>query len=134
MTDDDVLHALLRAREDRTPCALVTVAATTGSVPRAPGAKMLVHADGTIVGTIGGGKFESLVIGDCTAALATKSPLLRLSLARSRCRIVRSDLRRREVTVFIEPQSTREAIFLVGAWHCARAIADLARIATGMSP
>ena len=113
--------------EERVPCALVTVAATTGSVPRAPGAKMLVHADGIIVGTIGGGKFESLVIGDCTAALATKSPLLKRYPLHEADAESFGAICGGEVTVFIEPQSMREAIFLIGAGHCARAIADLAR-------
>jgi xanthine dehydrogenase accessory factor len=77
MTDDDVLRALLSARDQRLPCALVTVAAISGSVPREPGAKMLVQADGHVVGTIGGGKFESLVIADCASAVAQKAPLLK---------------------------------------------------------
>ena len=59
---DELLAELIAARQARRPCAFVTVAATTGSVPRAAGSKMLVYADGKISGTIGGGKFESLVI------------------------------------------------------------------------
>ena len=42
--------------------ALATVVHTTGSVPRHPGAKMLVRADGGITGSIGGGKIELEVI------------------------------------------------------------------------
>ena len=60
---DAILEELLRTRQTRTLCALVTVAATSGSVPREPGSKMIVYADGKISGTIGGGKFEALVRG-----------------------------------------------------------------------
>jgi len=42
----DFLQELLEARGGGRPCALATVAATTGSIPRHPGAKMLVYADG----------------------------------------------------------------------------------------
>jgi xanthine dehydrogenase accessory factor len=42
------------------PFVLVTVAATQGSSPRDVGAKMIVHADGAIIGTIGGGELEEL--------------------------------------------------------------------------
>src|SRR3954466_6819315 len=61
----------------RKPFAVVTVAATTGSVPRAPGSKMFVYADGRTSGTIGGGKFESLVISEAQAAIRDKKPALK---------------------------------------------------------
>lgn len=53
---DDWLTAALRA-----PAVLVTVAIVEGSVPREPGAKMLVTADG-FAGTIGGGHLEHRAI------------------------------------------------------------------------
>ena len=56
------------------PCALATVVATQGSVPRAAGAKMLVYGDGAISGTVGGGKFESLVIAEALEAIAEGTP------------------------------------------------------------
>jgi len=59
---DGLLDELLAARQARKPCALVTVAETRGSVPRAAGAKMLVYLDGLTSGTIGGGKFEELTV------------------------------------------------------------------------
>ena len=59
---DALLQELLAARERRATCSLATVAATTGSVPREAGAKMIVYGDGKISGTIGGGKFEALVV------------------------------------------------------------------------
>lgn len=40
--------------------ALVTVTAIEGSAPRQPGTSMIVHADGSITGTIGGGNVEDL--------------------------------------------------------------------------
>jgi xanthine dehydrogenase accessory factor len=50
--------------------ALVTVVRCSGSTPAAPGAKMLVLADDTPSGTIGGGHLEQLVIDDARACLA----------------------------------------------------------------
>jgi xanthine dehydrogenase accessory factor len=41
---------------------LVTVTEVGGSVPRHVGSKMIVHSDGTIFGTIGGGKIEKEAI------------------------------------------------------------------------
>src|SRR5713226_6976966 len=77
MMTDGLLEELLAARAARKPCALVTVAATKGSVPRAAGAKMLVYLDGLPSGTIGGGKFESLVIADAQSCMREKKPQLK---------------------------------------------------------
>jgi xanthine dehydrogenase accessory factor len=122
---DALLEELLSARRARTPFALVTVAATTGSVPREAGAKMIVYADGITSGTVGGGKFESLVIEATLARLREKTPLLepiRCGRAR-RSRLVRFAAAKSRF--LIEPQNLNEAIFLIGAGHCAQAIATL---------
>lgn len=58
--DMQVLRTL--AEEKDVPKAVVTVIAAKGSVPRGPGAKMLVYADRRIVGSVGGGCSESEVI------------------------------------------------------------------------
>ncbi|WP_233605060.1 XdhC family protein [Corallococcus sp. AB030] len=49
------------ARED-TPFAVVTVTECKGSTPAPPGAKLLVRADGTFHGTIGGGHLDETVV------------------------------------------------------------------------
>lgn len=54
--------------------ALVTVIRTQGSTPQRAGAKMLVFADGRIVGTIGGGCYENDAIGRARLALADGKP------------------------------------------------------------
>ena len=64
-----VYEAALASLDRRDPCAVVTVVETSGSIPRAVGAKMLVYPDSRIVGTVGGGKFESLVIADAVEAI-----------------------------------------------------------------
>src|SRR5437763_3319314 len=110
----------------RKPFAVVTVAATTGSVPRAPGSKMFVYADGKTSGTIGGGKFESLVIAEARSAMEQKKPLLKTYPLREGETDSFGAICGGEVTVFIEPQITGESLYLIGAGHCARAIAKLA--------
>lgn len=123
---DDLLEELLRARQARTLCALATVAATTGSVPRQTGSKMLVYGDGKISGTIGGGKFESLVVADCLSSLATKQPLLKTYPLREDRPDSFGAICGGEVTVLIEPQNLNTALYLIGGGHCSLAIARLA--------
>ena len=110
----------------RTPFAVVTVAATTGSVPRAAGSKMFVYADGRFSGTIGGGKFESLVIAEAQEAIRKKAPILKTYPLREGETDSFGAICGGEATVFIEPQITGEALYVIGAGHCARAIAKLA--------
>jgi xanthine dehydrogenase accessory factor len=123
---DALLRRLLEARQARKPCALVTVAATTGSVPRAAGSKMLVYADGRISGTIGGGKFEALVVEEALATLQTKKPVLKSYPLHEGESESFGAICGGEATVLIEPQTVGEAIYLIGGGHCARAIAKLA--------
>lgn len=123
---DELLSELVTARQTRMPCALVTVAATTGSVPRAAGSKMLVYADGRTSGTIGGGKFEALVAGEAVASLRQKSPVLKTYPLHEGSPDSFGAICGGEVTVLIEPQTLSEAIYLIGGGHCAKAIAKLA--------
>ncbi len=123
---DWLLEELAAARRSRTPCALVTVAKTKGSIPRAAGSKMLVFADGKISGTIGGGKFEALVMEDCLKSLATKQPVLKTYPLREDRPDSFGAICGGEVTVLIEPQNLNTALYLIGAGHCSLAIAKLA--------
>ena len=123
---DELLEELLRARRKRLPCVLVTVAATTGSVPREAGAKMLVYADRTISGTIGGGKFEALVVDDCLTSLREKRTLLKRYPLHEASAESFGAICGGESTVVIEPQNGERAIYLVGGGHVSRAIAKLA--------
>jgi xanthine dehydrogenase accessory factor len=122
-----LLQELLAAREQWVPCALVTIAATRGSVPREAGAKMLVYATGKTSGTIGGGRFESLVIEETLAAMNAAAPLLKTYPLHEDDAASFGAICGGEATVLIEPQIQKEAIFLVGAGHCAQAIVRLAR-------
>ncbi len=54
----EVIKAITSGHED-IPRALVTIVKRTGSAPRDVGTKMLVLADGRIIGTIGGGCVEA---------------------------------------------------------------------------
>ncbi len=58
---DEVFDEIEKALKENQPLVVATVAATRGSTPRKPGAKMAVRADGTFCGTIGGGCGEAEV-------------------------------------------------------------------------
>src|SRR3982751_2299979 len=124
---DALLAELLAARERREPCVLATVAATRGSVPREPGAKALIFPDGRITGTVGGGKFEALVIADALATLEARAPLLKTYPLHEKSSESFGAICGGEVTVLLEPQLLKEALVIVGAGHCGQALSRLAR-------
>ena len=95
---------------------------------------MIVYPDGRISGTIGGGKFESLLAADCLAALETGAALLKDNILREGHPDSFGAICGGEVTVLIEPQGTAETIYLVGAGHCAKAVAQAAGTAKGQFP
>lgn len=67
-TDFRVLERL--ASENR-PHGVVTILSTKGSVPRRPGAKMIVYEDGQIYGSIGGGCAEAEVMRETLKYIGT---------------------------------------------------------------
>jgi len=66
---DRILEELASAVAGGPPVVLATIVATDGSVPRHPGTKMVVHADGSTIGTVGGGKVEAAIRDDALTSL-----------------------------------------------------------------
>lgn len=70
MTQPELIARLNERLSKGLPTAVVTLTGAEGSVPRELGAKMLVLPDGSIEGTIGGGRLEAEAIRHAAAALA----------------------------------------------------------------
>jgi xanthine dehydrogenase accessory factor len=71
----EVLEALLDEIRAGRRAALATIVRASGSTPRTLGARLLVRADGSSFGTIGGGAFEAMVAGDARSLLAKADPV-----------------------------------------------------------
>jgi len=65
--EKDVLALL----ESGQPVAMATIVSLSGSAPRTPGTRMVVRQDGSILGTIGGGRLEAEVVQAGLEALRT---------------------------------------------------------------
>jgi xanthine dehydrogenase accessory factor len=127
-TDDNfhLIQALLAAQENGEAVALATVTRARGSVPRHSGAKMLVYDDGRILGTIGGGQMEALVIRESTAALQDGAPRL---LPYSLVEPGRGDpgVCGGEVEIYVEPYLPPATVLIIGCGHVGRSVAYLAQ-------
>ena len=66
---NDIFSLITRNISEGKPFVLATIVQTAGSSPRHTGARMLIYPDGSISGTIGGGKFEKMVIEDSVKLL-----------------------------------------------------------------
>ena len=77
MTDQEIFQQLADLKNQGIDSALATIVETSGSTPRDVGAKMIICADGTIFGSVGGGCGESEVKSAALRCLlSTQTPEL----------------------------------------------------------
>ncbi len=113
----EVFAAVADALERGEPAALVTIVSTTGSTPQRVGAKMLVFADGRIVGTIGGGCYENDAFWKAREAITHRRPeMVHYELS--------DDFAQEtglicggQMDVYIEPIEPSPELYVVGAGH-----------------
>jgi xanthine dehydrogenase accessory factor len=125
----DVYAAALQAELEGEPAALVTVVSTEGSTPQKAGAKMVVYADGRLVGTIGGGCVEAEMTWRARQVIDGR-----------RAQLASYDLTPDQagedglvcggrMEVFIEPIESTPTLCLFGAGHVAQPLARMAKAA-----
>jgi xanthine dehydrogenase accessory factor len=123
MTDSELLQALHERVAAGLPAALVSVTGSSGSVPREPGAKMVVYPDGAIAGTIGGRRLAAQATSDALEALKAGRP-----------RAASYELEPRElgmycggrVSVFIDVFAEKLKLLILGGGHVGEQTAALA--------
>ena len=121
-TEEDLYRVLAELTAAGEPAVLVTVIASRQSTPRHLGAKMIVHGDGAVTGSIGGGQAEALIVVEARQVLNDGG-----------CRRLSYDLRGDlsacggELEVFLEPVGSNQPFWLIGAGHVGRALLRLGR-------
>lgn len=127
MIDAQFVQKLVEAMEKNTALCVATVISTEGSSPGKPGFKMLVYADGSIYGTVGGGEAEMMVIRAATAGDLAEARKLRFDL--------KGEPDKKDGTkmicggameVFVEPVGKRSRLFILGGGHCGQALSQMA--------
>ena len=124
--NEEVFQAVGEALQRGESAALVTIIRTQGSTPQRVGAKMVVFADGRIVGTIGGGCYENDAFWKARQTLRTRKPeVVRYELS--------DDIAEEsglicggQMEVYIEPVEAAPQLYLVGAGHVAYHLARAA--------
>ena len=122
----EVFAALGEALKTGEEVALVTIVAANGSTPQRVGAKMLVYADGRVVGTIGGGCYENEALWKAREALKTRKACtvkyeLTDDFAEESGLICGG-----QMEVFIEPIEPSPAVYIFGAGHVGQFVGRVA--------
>lgn len=119
----DVVQALFELLTSRQRGALATVVRASGSTPQRPGARLLLRADGTTLGTVGGGAIELEVLQSLQRTLTSHEPeLLVRDLAHDLGMCCGG-----RMEIFVEPIEPTPRLWLLGAGHVAKPTASLAR-------
>lgn len=119
----DTLREIERRGE---PAALCTVVRTRGSVPRHPGSKMVVRADGSVEGSVGGGLMESRVIEAALVSMQSGEPqLVRYDLVDPASGDV--GVCGGQIEVFVDPIRPQPVLLVVGGGHIGRSLVHLGK-------
>lgn len=124
----DIFEEIVRLRSEGIPAALATIVGTRGSTPGRATMRLLVLADGTFLGTVGGGCLEAEVYDAALQVLADEKPQ---SL---QFRLTEKDspdsglMCGGEVTIFVEPITT-PVLWIFGGGHVSRTLGQIAALA-----
>jgi len=123
MDDLKIYEEMIALSGQGVPFALATVVESAGSSPRKAGAKMLVRHDGSILGTVGGGRVEMETIEAALATQASGEPrTLPFTLTEEYGHVCGGRL-----LVYIEPANPAPRLLIIGAGHVGRALVTAAK-------
>lgn len=130
MSDDAtaILREVVRAAHGGPPVALATVIRAPAGGQAASGAKLLVRADGSRLGSLGGGAFEEAIAAAAHATL-TRRPRAQVETVHynaAGARLSRSEAGPDACEVMIEVVERPATLLIVGAGHVGQAIATIA--------
>jgi len=137
----DIFERIAALRKEGKPFAIATVVHSEDSTPRKPGARMIVHPDGSVEGTIGGGALEKQVADDAVGLLGEGKTEKRTydlgenrgdagssAAGRGQTSAVLPALCGGRAEVLIEPFSANFTLFIFGAGHVGKKLAELCAV------
>lgn len=123
----NIIKMLSEAIDSGRAAAFVTVISVAGSTPREAGAKMLVYADGSIEGTVGGGAMEALTIKQAVECIKKGEGgkfLFKLKPGGNTGMICMGDME-----VYIDVYTQPLKVLILGGGHVALKVAEACRLA-----
>jgi xanthine dehydrogenase accessory factor len=124
----EILQDVLRAIEKGQPVALATIVAVGGASPAQVGFELLVHADGSAAGNVGGGEVEARIRQEAQVAIAEGRPRMVTLALREEGPNAIGMLCGGQVTAFIDPYIRKPKLLIVGGGHIGHPLAEMAQI------
>jgi xanthine dehydrogenase accessory factor len=125
MMDADISEEIRRIRAAEEEAALATIVLARGSVPRREGTKMLVRADGTTLGSLGGGELDAKVCQKARHVIGKGKPeRMHLELTKNQMDMVCGG----QMEVFIEPLLPPPTMYIFGGGHISVPLARMGKI------
>lgn len=123
---EDLLNIALKAAQKGQSYAFATIIdSTVKGTPQKTGAKMVVLEDGTLVGTIGGGRNEKAAREECLKAIKSGKPyMVTYDFFGGEGQSVCGG----QIKVFIEPFIGKKKLVICGAGHIALPLSVFAKI------
>ena len=125
----DVYEELVELRNAGQKCAIATIVEVAGSIPSFQSAKMLIRADGTMVGTIGGGCTEAEVWQAARDVIETEKPrMLQFNLGQDAA-YDNGLICGGQLNVYVEPVLPVPRALIFGAGHISKSLSKVATLA-----
>jgi len=131
LSDEEIFRRLSQLLEEGQRAVLCTVIEKRGSGPRDPGAKMLIDAQGTVVGTVGGGEMERLLREHAQSSIIQGCPrtlTFALGVEPTQDSVPMDSICGGEVKVFLDVIKPSARLFIIGSGHVAKPLASLAHM------
>ena len=125
---DDIYEAIARLRRRGEKTVLATIVSTRGSTPRKESAKMLVQANGKIIGTVGGGSIEYQVYKEALQLIEGNESRL------AHYKLTNADASKEGMTcggivdVFLEPIKPLPTLIIFGGGHISFFLARIGKM------
>jgi xanthine dehydrogenase accessory factor len=125
---DDIYEAIARLRRQGEKAVLATIVSTRGSAPRKESSKMLVLANGKIIGTIGGGAIEHQAYKEALILIAGNESKL------AHYELTNDDASKEGMTcggtvdVFLEPIKPLPTLIIFGGGHISFFLARIGKM------
>jgi xanthine dehydrogenase accessory factor len=126
----DLFEEIVKMRRAGERGALATIVHTNGSIPSYESSRMLVRADGSLVGTIGGGCVEAEVWAAAKEVMENESPRKMVFNLNNEASYDNGLICGGTVEIFVEPILPQPILYLFGGGHVSLALAKAA-IAAG---
>ncbi len=119
----DIYDSIAELKKSGEGFVVATVVEAKGSTPRDAGAKMLIRKNGSVLGSIGGGAIEKIIIEEALKLFsAPKATTLHYNLGELKMQCGG------KMTLFLEPVIPSPQLLIFGAGHIGFALAQVADI------